>query len=760
MRKKTGERGSGIGFKMVSLILPILVIVSIILSSILFLDLGMGVLREETRIRLVKHARVLENSAEDMRKILSSLESFVMSDLSHERLAREFPIFSRAIVDSYPLAKVISVAPGGINTWVHPGTCDELSPERNLLEDEREDIREGVMKAISTGQATLIGPLELRQGGMGLVARKALFVEGDFWGLVSVVFDFDSIVIDSGIIQESHLEVSLSVANGELVFGNLPASNAESESVEIIDQLWELHAKPVKGWLKAFSERFELFLLMQIPLIIVTLALLIMVIGKGKSFSDALDRATVELKKRNLGLIQEVDLLNSIAETTTVGIISTDVGGSILFANERAEEILGFEFSDLVGSKHNVFTDKLSAENVDETFEDPFSILTREKRPRRELMYLYDRFGSRIRLRIDVSPIRKNSDELKGTVFVIDDVTRRVDTELALKKSKEELDRLFEHLPGIAFRCKNDKCWTMELISPGIERLTGYKVEEIIENHLMPYAEIIHPEDRQVVWQKVQESIPENREYEMEYRVVTRSGEIRNVLERGRLLHNEGEENAFVEGFISDVTELKKAKKLAEESRTRIEKSFQTIVKTLSRIVEIRDPFTAGHQRRVSILAGEIAEKMRLEKELVESLRFAGLLHDIGKLWIPSEILNKPGKLSSIEMTMVREHPRLGHDVLKDVDFGPPVADYILQHQERLDGSGYPSGLKGDTILLPSRILAVADVVEAMVSHRPYRPSLGIEAAIKEIESNSGILYDEEVVKVCVELLKEGFRFD
>ncbi|MCB1223298.1 MAG: HD domain-containing protein, partial [Mesotoga sp.] len=137
----------------------------------------------------------------------------------------------------------------------------------------------------------------------------------------------------------------------------------------------------------------------------------------------------------------------------------------------------------------------------------------------------------------------------------------------------------------------------------------------------------------------------------------------------------------------------------------------------------------------------------------------SGLLHDIGKLWIPSEILSKPGRLNKIEMEMIKEHPRLGCEVLGEIEFGFPIAEYVIQHHERMDGSGYPNRLKGEEISLPARIIAVSDVVEAISSHRPYRPALGLNVAIEEITSGAGTLYDPSVTRTCVDLLKNGFSF-
>jgi putative nucleotidyltransferase with HDIG domain len=177
--------------------------------------------------------------------------------------------------------------------------------------------------------------------------------------------------------------------------------------------------------------------------------------------------------------------------------------------------------------------------------------------------------------------------------------------------------------------------------------------------------------------------------------------------------------------------------------------------------VETRDPYTAGHQLRSADLARAIATEMGLPSENIEGIRIAGSIHDIGKLSIPAEILSKPTKLSEIEFALIKEHAHKGYEMLKDVESPWPLAEIVYQHHERMDGSGYPRNLKGEEICMEARILTVVDVVEAMASHRPYRPALGIDKALEEIEKNSGIIYDKTVADACLKLFKEkGYRFN
>ncbi|MCK4979368.1 MAG: HD-GYP domain-containing protein, partial [Candidatus Delongbacteria bacterium] len=213
-------------------------------------------------------------------------------------------------------------------------------------------------------------------------------------------------------------------------------------------------------------------------------------------------------------------------------------------------------------------------------------------------------------------------------------------------------------------------------------------------------------------------------------------------------------------GVNIDITNLKNAEERLKESYGTLQRILEETVEGLVQAVEMRDPYTAGHQRRVSDLAAAIATEMGFPAEKVNGLKLASLVHDIGKINIPAEILSKPGKLTIPEFNLIKMHPQTGYDILKSIEFPWPIAKIVLQHQERLDGSSYPGGLKGDEIHIKARILAVADVIEAMSSHRPYRPSLGIDFALEEIEKNRDILFDPEVTDVCLKLFREkGYKF-
>lgn len=213
--------------------------------------------------------------------------------------------------------------------------------------------------------------------------------------------------------------------------------------------------------------------------------------------------------------------------------------------------------------------------------------------------------------------------------------------------------------------------------------------------------------------------------------------------------------------LFSEVITLRKlAEEKSKSDELKLLSAMIETVKMVSKTVEMRDPYTSGHQGRVTQLAVQIANQMNLSPTDIEGIRMASIVHDLGKISIPAEILSKPGKLTPLEYSFIQTHVQSGYDILKGVDFPWPIAEIVYQHHERMDGSGYPRGLKGDSMLIQAKIMCVADVIEAMASHRPYRPSLGIAAALKEISDKRGSHFDENVVDACVEVFRQGFSFD
>ncbi len=243
------------------------------------------------------------------------------------------------------------------------------------------------------------------------------------------------------------------------------------------------------------------------------------------------------------------------------------------------------------------------------------------------------------------------------------------------------------------------------------------------------------------------------------YEIIRKDGTDRIVEISVSLMRSPAGKPTGFRGIIRDITERLREMDLQESFNT-MRKALGQTVQALSLALEVRDPYTAGHHRRVSDLARAIASLMGFTRDRIDGIRIAGSIHDIGKISIPSEILSKPATLTAIEFKLIKTHPQMGYDILKNIDFPWPVAMAIYQHHERINGSGYPTGITDKNIILEAKILAVADVVEAMSSHRPYRRAIGTDIAIDEVKKNSGILYDKNVVDACCVLFKEkGYLF-
>jgi PAS domain S-box-containing protein/putative nucleotidyltransferase with HDIG domain len=283
-------------------------------------------------------------------------------------------------------------------------------------------------------------------------------------------------------------------------------------------------------------------------------------------------------------------------------------------------------------------------------------------------------------------------------------------------------------------------------INPSAQRITGWKELEAIEQPVDRVFDLKEKIDLQSGL-----ALPDLQEASLK----TKNGqEIPVELTMSPLPEPRGGWRGQVVVF-RDVSTRRQAEQELQESWAKLQRALKGTIEAISITIEMRDPYTAGHQRRVAHLAEAIATKMNLPTTKIEGIKFAAQIHDIGKIYVPAEILSKPTKLTELEYTIIKTHPQAGYEILKNIEFPWPIADIVLQHHERLDGSGYPAGLKDGEILLEARILAVADVVEAMSSHRPYRPSFGLDKAMEEINLNSEILYDPQAVAACQQLLFE-----
>lgn len=280
----------------------------------------------------------------------------------------------------------------------------------------------------------------------------------------------------------------------------------------------------------------------------------------------------------------------------------------------------------------------------------------------------------------------------------------------------------------------------------------GYPAEEIIGTSYTKLMDAPTGEKLRKLFNEIYKS--ESSMKPTVYEVIKKDRSIREVEITASLIRSTSGKPIGFRGILRDITERDRAVNLEESFKT-MRKALGQTVQALSLALEVRDPYTAGHHRRVSDLARSIGSVMGFPRDRLDGIRIAGSIHDIGKISIPSEILSKPGTLTDIEFKLIRTHTQMGYDIVKGIDFPWPVAMTVFQHHERINGSGYPAGIAGKKIIPEARIMAVADVVEAMASHRPYRRAIGTERALDEIKNNRDILYDGDVVDACIILFRD-----
>src|SRR5665648_972898 len=440
-------------------------------------------------------------------------------------------------------------------------------------------------------------------------------------------------------------------------------------------------------------------------------------------------------------------LYRRIVEMAGEGILAMDGEYRTTFVNPQMAAMLGYETEEMLG---RVVSDFIFDEDLDDYAAEMKARAagmpgTYERRFRRK-------DGGEVWASVSSTADLGPDGEFLGSFGMFTDITEMRAAEESLRQSEEQFRRFAEYLPGrmtikdaeLRYVFGNDERATEPSLPSA--RWIGKTPEELWASKEALAVRAIG--ERVLAGEVVDEVSESPSDHGMEYL---------------RAVHfpiARGGETVLVGGISLDVTEQVEAQEEVRRQAEQLRRTVEGAVLAMSHVVETRDPYTAGHERRVAELATAIAGEMGMDGEELDALRHAGLIHDIGKIAVPAEILAKPGRLSEVEFNLIKQHPASGFDILEVIDFGRPVAEIVLQHHERLDGSGYPRGLAGADILPEARILAVADVVEAMSSHRPYRAALGMEAALAEIREHAGVKYDADVAAACVRLVEEqGFQF-
>lgn len=434
-------------------------------------------------------------------------------------------------------------------------------------------------------------------------------------------------------------------------------------------------------------------------------------------------------------------------DLVTDAVVVTDPSGNIVEANEAAGKLCNAKKDAILGQPaHSLFHDS-------EISSDSCDICTRLKKNSALLEKRLDKGGHYFDI------YAKTIDDHQGSLAslqLIRDVTEKVDYESRIQQKRDLLDKLSEQIPGVIYQFKlnPDGSSNFPFLTDQTQKIFDVPPHEL-EKDASPVFDKIHEDDLAVVNESILESAKNLSVWQRDFRIVLSDGEIvwrtayatPERLEDGSVLWH---------GYTSDSTELHKMNEELKKSVDDLKKSVETTLKIVDNMVQIRDPYTAGHEQRVGLIASKLARKLGWSTIRCDQMNMIGLIHDVGKISVPAEILSKPGKLSEYEYSLIKEHAKIGFDILSPINFEFPLPEAVLQHHERLDGSGYPQGLKGEQIIMEARILAVADVFESMTSHRPYRPARTFNEALDELTNGKSVLYDENVVDALVELEREG----
>ncbi len=336
-------------------------------------------------------------------------------------------------------------------------------------------------------------------------------------------------------------------------------------------------------------------------------------------------------------------------------------------------------------------------------------------------------------------------------------------TESARQSSKMEAAELAGRNQDLAdniklgvFRCTPGTKGKFLEVNKAMEEITGYSKEELLQLRVCDLY------DEKTVQELFTEDMTLDKgSIKRELAFKRKTGDKIIVAADVMTIRFDSGKVMYFDGILEDITERRKEQQQLQQSVEKLQAIIRQIIQAIAYVGEARDPYTAGHQRRVAQLSAKLSKMLSLREDQSEGLTMAAFVHDIGKILVPADILSKPGKLTKPEFDIIKSHSQLGYEILKTIDFPWPIGQIVLQHHERINGSGYPTGLLGDKIIIEAKILAVADVVEAMSSHRPYRPTLGIDSALEEITRNKGVLYDPNIVEACFALFKnEGFIFN
>lgn len=476
------------------------------------------------------------------------------------------------------------------------------------------------------------------------------------------------------------------------------------------------------------------------------------ILGGIQSFRDITEKRRTE---------EELLRIKKAVESASSAIWITDSKGQkVIYHNQAFADLFKYNGDDLntLGGTRSLYVDIRTADLVYRTLKGG-STWNGE-------IAMHTSQGQVLPISMIGDVLKDENGLITAFVGVATDITLQKKTAADLIESRQRLADIIDFLPDATMVV--DQEGVVIAWNHAMEEMTGVKAEEMLGRGDYEYALPFYGTRRPILIDLV--SCPQE-EIATQYQFIQKEketliAETHTPFVKGResvlwgkanILYGTDNQPVGAIEAIRDITGRIRAEENLKISLESLQKTLEGTVNALAETVERRDPYTAGHQERVAGLACAIGEEMGITGERMQSLKIAAKIHDIGKIHLPADILSKPGLLNKLERAMINTHPRVGHEIVGMIPFSLPVAEIILQHHERMNGSGYPQGLKGEEIMLESCIIAVADVVEAMSMHRPYRPALGIEEALKEIFHNRGELYHDKVVEACLDVFARGF---
>ncbi len=442
---------------------------------------------------------------------------------------------------------------------------------------------------------------------------------------------------------------------------------------------------------------------------------------------------------------QEKARLAAIVESSGDAIVSRGMDGKIVSWNAAAEHMFGWSQQEAIGQPITIIVPPERSGELRPIIE---RVIAGETLGVVDSLHLR-KDGSRIDTSITVSAIRDVQGIVTAISLIYRDITDQKRAETALHESEQRSRAMIEQSISGFYMIRDDR---FTYVNSRFAEIFGYAAPDEIVGKSP--SELVAAKDRATVAGNIRRRLAgEMKSLSYSFTGVRKDGKEVEVGVHGSLATYQG--RPVIMGLLQDISERKRAEDEIRRYVAQLEQAMQSTINVVATIGELRDPYTHGHERRVGEIAAAIGTEMGLDQNQVEGIRIAGYMHDVGKIAVPAEILAKPARLSKAEFELVKDHAQQSYEILKTVPFPWPVAETAWQHHERLDGSGYPRGLKGEEIVLEARVLAVADTVEAMSSHRPYRPGLGLEKALAEIEKGGGKIFDPRVVDACLRLFRE-----